>query len=88
MADETVLHPPVITPSREGFDDGAQVVVEQDSWRSWKTVKEIRWTSADGTTVVVPSGTATDFASVPRLFVWFIPRYGRWTKPSVLHDHL
>ena len=30
----------------------------------------------------------TDFASVPRVYVWFIPRYGRYTKAAILHDYL
>jgi hypothetical protein len=30
----------------------------------------------------------TDFASVPRFFVWFIPRYGRYTRAAILHDSL
>ena len=30
----------------------------------------------------------TDFASVPRAFAWFIPRYGRYTKAAILHDYL
>jgi hypothetical protein len=74
--------------ARPGFDEEATVVVEQDGWRSWRTRQAFRWTSADGVVVTVPSGTATDFASVPRPFVWFIPRYGRWTKPAILHDYL
>jgi hypothetical protein len=36
----------------------------------------------------VPVGEHTDFASVPRAFVWFIPRYGRYTKAAILHDYL
>jgi hypothetical protein len=36
----------------------------------------------------VPAGEETDFASVPRPFVWFIPRYGRYTKAAILHDRL
>jgi hypothetical protein len=36
----------------------------------------------------VPAGFDTDFASVPRVFWWLVPRYGRYTKASVLHDHL
>ena len=27
-------------------------------------------------------------SSVPRLFVWFLPRYGRYTRAAILHDHL
>ena len=26
--------------------------------------------------------------SVPRIFVWFLPRYGRYTKAVILHDYL
>ena len=74
--------------STAGFDQGARAVVEQDGWRSWRTVEEIRWRSADGTKITVPAGTETDFASVPRSLVWFLPRYGRWTKPSIVHDYL
>jgi hypothetical protein len=36
----------------------------------------------------VPVHERTDFASVPRVFVWFIPRYGRYTKAAILHDYL
>lgn len=36
----------------------------------------------------VPEGFETDFASVPRVFVWLLPRYGRWTQAAVLHDYL
>ncbi|RSM34604.1 DUF1353 domain-containing protein [Amycolatopsis balhimycina DSM 5908] len=36
----------------------------------------------------VPDGSRSDFASVPRFLVWLIPRYGRYTKSAVLHDHL
>jgi hypothetical protein len=36
----------------------------------------------------VPVHKRTDFASVPRAFVWFIPRYGRYTKAAILHDYL
>jgi hypothetical protein len=30
----------------------------------------------------------TDFASVPKVFVWFLPRYGRYTRAAILHDSL
>src|SRR4029450_10564361 len=37
---------------------------------------------------VVPEREGTDFASVPQIFVWFLPRYGRYTKAAILHDYL
>lgn len=38
--------------------------------------------------VDVPDGTLTDFASVPSLFQWIIPKDGAWTQAAVLHDFL
>jgi len=39
-------------------------------------------------TFVVPAGFRTDFATVPRVVVWLIPRFGRYTLAAVLHDWL
>jgi hypothetical protein len=36
----------------------------------------------------VPAGFRTDFASVPRVAVWLIPRFGRYTPAAILHDWL
>lgn len=36
----------------------------------------------------VYKGMKTDFASVPRVFVWFLPRYGAYTKAAIVHDLL
>lgn len=36
--------------------------------------------------VVVPTGTETDLASVPRLFWLFTPKSGKWNRAAVLHD--
>jgi hypothetical protein len=39
-------------------------------------------------TFTVPRGYVTDFASIPPVVVWLIPRYGRWTPAAILHDYL
>lgn len=36
--------------------------------------------------VVVPTGTETDLASVPRLLWLFTPKSGKWNRAAVLHD--
>lgn len=36
----------------------------------------------------VPAGFKTDFASVPRVFIWLVPPYGLYTKAAILHDYL
>ncbi|RZU31239.1 DUF1353 domain-containing protein [Blastococcus saxobsidens] len=37
---------------------------------------------------VVPAGFVTDFATVPRVVVWLVPRFGRYTAAAILHDWL
>jgi hypothetical protein len=70
-----------------GFGRDSRVVVEQLDDTNWITRDELVYEGNDQT-FVVPSGTGTDFASVPRVFVWLLPRYGRYTKAAILHDHL
>ena len=36
----------------------------------------------------VPAGFRTDFATVPRVVVWLVPRWGLYTRAAVLHDWL
>lgn len=35
---------------------------------------------------VVPAGTTTDFASVPRVLTWLVPNLGAYNKAAILHD--
>jgi hypothetical protein len=65
----------------------ARVVVEQVDDTNWELQEGFDY---QGRSEVfhVPAHQGTDFASVPRLFVWFLPRYGRYTKAAILHDHL
>lgn len=37
---------------------------------------------------VVPAGFVTDFATVPGLVRWFVPRFGAYTLAAILHDWL
>ena len=55
--------------------------------KRWELVQSFTYQGATDT-FSVPAGFTTDFASVPRPFVWLLPRYGRWTKAAVLHDYL
>lgn len=36
--------------------------------------------------VVVPTGTETDLASVPRMLWMFTPKSGKWNRAATLHD--
>ena len=70
-----------------GFPNDTQVDVRQIDDQDWEVLRALAYhaTSED---FKVPVGEHTDFASVPRVFVWFIPRYGRYTKAAILHDYL
>lgn len=40
------------------------------------------------TTIVVPEGFKTDFASIPRVFRWLHPVNGAHREAAVVHDYL
>jgi Protein of unknown function (DUF1353) len=70
-----------------GFTPGSTVDVRQIDDQDWKVLRALTY-HASTDDFEVPVGEHTDFASVPREFVWFIPRYGRYTKAAILHDYL
>lgn len=72
---------------RTGFDDDARVVVQQHEDEHWIVWEAFTYRAAHET-FTVPRGLCTDFASVPRPFVWYLPRYGPYTLAAILHDHL
>jgi len=70
-----------------GFPHAFPVDVRQVSDQGWETLRTLTY-HATTEDFEIPVHEGTDFASVPRIFVWFIPRYGRYTKAAILHDHL
>ena len=70
-----------------GFVDDRGAVVEQLDERRWKLRRALEY-QGNTDRYVVPSGTPTDFASVPRIFAWFLPSYGKYTRAAILHDYL
>jgi uncharacterized protein DUF1353 len=65
----------------------SELVVQQVGDRDWRLVQPLTY-QGNKEPFEVPLGSETDFASVPTLFQWLIPRSGRYTKAAVLHDHL
>jgi Protein of unknown function (DUF1353) len=72
---------------KRGFPSDTVVDVEEISDKNWRLLKNIDYQGFRDH-YQVPIGQKTDFASVPRAFVWFLPRYGRYTKAAILHDYL
>jgi hypothetical protein len=70
-----------------GFAPDSTVDVREIDSKTWETLRALTY-HGNTDDFVVPEREQTDFASVPRVFVWFLPRYGRYTKAAILHDHL
>jgi hypothetical protein len=97
--DQTISQVEPKAPRKEadlGFDPESKVDVTEvpDSHdpdlpdpKFWGLVKPITYHARKRDFVAAPP-MHTDFASVPRPFIWFLPRYGRYTKAAILHDHL
>lgn len=54
----------------------------------FELARPYRFQHVDGTTILIPEGYASDFASIPRIFWTLIPPHGRTAEASVLHDYL
>lgn len=79
--------PPRASRRAIGFTPDSTVDVRAIDDMSWETLRPLTYHgSVDD--FVVPEHEGTDFASVPRIFSWLLPRYGRYTKAAVLHDYL
>jgi hypothetical protein len=65
----------------------SELVARQDGDIEWVLVEPLAY-QGNKDLFVVPTGSRTDFASVPAVFQWLIPRSGRYTRAAVLHDHL
>jgi hypothetical protein len=69
------------------FSKDSEVDVKAVDDKNWKLHSELKYVGK-WDSFVVPIEADTDFASVPRVFVWFLPSYGRYTKAAILHDWL
>lgn len=68
------------------FTEG-ELAVKQIDAKTWELLEPLEYRGRKDP-FAVPAGFRTDFASVPDVFVWLIPRYGAYTKAAILHDHL
>jgi hypothetical protein len=75
------------TPRMLGFAPDSTVDVREIDSTNWEVLRALTY-HGNIDDFVVPENERTDFASVPRVFAWFLPRYGRYTKAAILHDHL
>jgi hypothetical protein len=67
---------------------GGRVRVDSINEDDWRLVSPLTFTGNQGDEFTVPAGYVTDYASVPRILVWYIAKSGRWTRAAILHDYL
>lgn len=77
----------VNAPTVGGPGFTSPTVVRQIEDGSWVTVAPLRYTAARQT-FEVPVGSSTDFASIPRMLAWLVPRSESSVAPAILHDYL
>jgi Protein of unknown function (DUF1353) len=68
------------------FEPGT-LVVRRVGPNTWALVDELVYLGRRQR-FVVPAGFRTDFASVPRVVTWLVPRFGAYTLAAILHDWL
>lgn len=66
---------------------GGRVLVEPMTPVLWKLNEEVRYIG-ETDEFMVPAGYVTDFATIPRIAVWLIPRFGAYTPAAILHDFI
>ena len=62
-----------------------------DDGKSWVLMRGFgyaRGSEDSGDVIEVPKGFVTDFASVPRLIQWLVPRWGKYGNAAIIHDWL
>ena len=69
------------------YPPGVSVDVRSLDDKNWQLLAPFEYRAARQTFLIEASVT-TDFASIPRAFVWLIPPYGLYTRAAVLHDVL
>ena len=67
--------------------ESPDLVVRRLDAETWAVVHPLVY-RGDRDRFVVPAGFGTDFATVPRLVSWLVPRFGVFTLAAVLHDWL
>jgi hypothetical protein len=67
--------------------ESTSLVVRRVDAQTWAVVDPLVY-RGNRDRFVVPADFRTDFATVPRLVVWLVPRFGAYTLAAILHDWL
>lgn len=56
--------------------------------KTWYLREDFSYQNSQPAIITVPRGFNTDFASVPRVLWWLLPKWGKYGNAAVLHDYL
>lgn len=65
-----------------------ELKVETADGHIFRLFESFSYTRKDGTVIIVPIGTESNGASVPRLFWRVLPPFGCYWKAAFLHDYM
>lgn len=77
----------VMTP----FPAALPPIVAFGDWDYFYITRDLHWytlSGQDSPDVVVPAGFVSDLASIPDVFVRYLPRTGRYAYAAIVHDYL
>lgn len=66
----------------------AEVVSPFDDYQNWYLVRDYSWDVMTGSTITVPEGFVTDYASIPAAAQLIIPKNGPYSRAAIIHDYL
>ncbi len=67
------------------------ILSPQPNGRDWKLFRSFTYhigTKYSREKIMVPAGFITDFATIPKLFLWWLPYWAKYNKAPVIHDQL
>jgi hypothetical protein len=70
------------------YDAKASRALDKDYWRVLHSFTFTIDDNGEQAHVVIPAGYLTDGASVPRMFWWLLPPWGKYGQAAVVHDLL
>lgn len=75
------------SPVTHGFDAPVLVTLDEGG-ASVRLVEERVYTARQGDSWRIPAGFETDFATIPAVVAWAVPKLGIWTTAAIVHDLL
>lgn len=71
-----------------GFSTNPTLRLDREKGWPVTLASELRYHHDKWGEIIVPAGTRSDLASVPRFFWRVLPPFGQYSRAAIVHDHL